>query len=34
MKLSLTFAGLIGLAAASPFSEYDTSGGLMRQYIT
>ncbi|KAF5018599.1 hypothetical protein F66182_9391 [Fusarium sp. NRRL 66182] len=28
MKLSLTLAGLIGLAAASPFSEHDTSGGL------
>ncbi|CCT75655.1 uncharacterized protein FFUJ_11687 [Fusarium fujikuroi IMI 58289] len=31
MKFSLTFAGLIGLAAASPFSEHDTSGGLMRR---
>ncbi|RBR07971.1 hypothetical protein FVER53590_10845 [Fusarium verticillioides] len=31
MKFSLTFAGLVGLAAASPFSEHDTSGGLMRR---
>ncbi|KAF5685145.1 hypothetical protein FCIRC_3583 [Fusarium circinatum] len=31
MKFTLTFAGLIGLAAASPFSEHDTSGGLMRR---
>ncbi|KAF5979305.1 hypothetical protein FCOIX_5361 [Fusarium coicis] len=31
MKFSLTFAGLIGLAAASPFSEHDSSGGLMRR---
>ncbi|RKL17288.1 hypothetical protein BFJ68_g4792 [Fusarium oxysporum] len=26
MKFSLTFAGLVGLAAASPFSEHDPSG--------
>ncbi|PCD23599.1 hypothetical protein AU210_015116 [Fusarium oxysporum f. sp. radicis-cucumerinum] len=31
MKFSLTFAGLVGLAAASPFSEHDPSGGLMRR---
>ncbi|KAF4443148.1 hypothetical protein F53441_11547 [Fusarium austroafricanum] len=29
MKFSLTFAGLVGLATASPFSEHDTSNGLM-----
>ncbi|KAJ4256207.1 hypothetical protein NW762_009285 [Fusarium torreyae] len=29
MKFSLTLAGLIGLASASPFTEHDTSNGLM-----
>ncbi|KAF4338941.1 hypothetical protein FBEOM_7117 [Fusarium beomiforme] len=31
MKFSLTFAGLVGLASASPFTEHDTSGGLVRR---
>lgn len=31
MKLSLTLAGLVGLAVASPFTEHDTSNGLLRK---
>lgn len=32
MKFSVTFAGLIGLAAASPYSERDTSNGLVGMF--
>ncbi|KAL4731393.1 hypothetical protein ACLX1H_000359 [Fusarium chlamydosporum] len=32
MKFSVTFAGLIGLAAASPYSERDTSNGLVDEF--
>ncbi|WZH45487.1 pectin lyase fold/virulence factor [Fusarium acuminatum] len=31
MKLSLTLAGLVGLATASPFTEHDTSNGLLHE---
>jgi hypothetical protein len=31
MKLTLTIAGLLGLASASPFSGHDTSNGLEGQ---
>jgi hypothetical protein len=29
MKLSAAFAGLVGLAVASPYTEHDTSNGLI-----
>ncbi|KAF4959121.1 hypothetical protein FSARC_10834 [Fusarium sarcochroum] len=32
MKFSLTLAGLLGLASASPFTEHDTSNGLMPRH--
>jgi hypothetical protein len=33
MKLTLTLAGLLGLASASPFSGHDISNGLEGQQI-
>ena len=33
MKFIVTLAGLVGLAVASPFTEHDTSGGLMGELL-